>query len=129
MTRPVPSDDWPVSRGAKRQIVSVSGNFRADTMEALYQAVMSGRGIARLPTYVVGPDVRSGALVALFSAADRAGSPAAEPGIWMTGYYLKSRYPDLKTLAFIEFLKMRFDARYDWERRDERWLAGAQGGD
>ena len=47
----------------------------------------------------------------------------------MTGYYLKSRYPDLKTLAFIEFLKMRSDARYDRERRDERWLAGAQGGD
>ena len=113
MTQPEPRDSWPVARGRQRRRVQVQGNFRADTMDALYQAVMSGTGIARLPTYVVAPELGSGTLVDLFPAEE-------DSGVWMTAYYLKSRYPDLKTQAFLDFLKTRFGRDHDWERPRRR---------
>lgn len=90
-------------------MVEVSGNFRADTMEVLYRAVISGVGIARLPNYVVGPELKSGRLISLF---DHATSEAL-----MMAYYLKGRYPDIRTQVFMNFLKQRFQANYDWEQR------------
>jgi DNA-binding transcriptional LysR family regulator len=110
MTQPVPAHEWPFVKGARRQLVAVSGNFRADTMEALYHAVMKGIGIARVPNYVVGPELQTGQLISLF---DNATSQAV-----MTANYLKGRYLDLKTHAFVSFLRERFDANYDWTRRD-----------
>lgn len=110
MTQPVTASDWPFKRGAHKQLVPVSGNFRADTMEALYRGVMKNLGIARIPNYVVGPELKSGQLVSLF---DNATSEAV-----MNAHYLKGRYPDLKTQAFVGFLRQRFQANYDWEQRN-----------
>jgi len=120
-TQPVPVCEWPFIIGRRRRQIRVSGNFRADGMEAIYHAAVVGLGIARLPNYVVGPDIRGGRLISLFpggmGSADGALGDATTPST-MRAFYLKSRFPDPKTTAFIEFLKVRFKTNYNWERRE-----------
>jgi DNA-binding transcriptional LysR family regulator len=120
-TRPVAVCEWPFIIGRRRHQIRVSGNFRADGMEAIYYATVAGLGIARLPNYVVGPDLRSGRLVSLFpggaAGADGTLGDATTPST-MRAFYLKSRFPDPKITAFIEFLKERFKGNYSWERRE-----------
>jgi DNA-binding transcriptional LysR family regulator len=119
-TRPNPMSEWPFKRGPRKEYVPVSGNLRTDSVEALYRAVMSGAGIARLADYVIGPELRSGELRSLFS--DRTGADRSPPyettTNTMKAYYLRSRFPDPKTRAFIRFIKTRFQSNYDWEHRD-----------
>jgi DNA-binding transcriptional LysR family regulator len=120
-TAPVAVCDWPFIIGRRRHQIRVSGNFRADGMEAIFYAAVAGLGVARLPNYVVGPDLRSGRLVSLFpggvTGADGTLGDATTPST-MRAFYLKSRFPDPKTAAFIEFLKARFKGNYSWERRE-----------
>ena len=114
--------EWPFTRGRRREYVQVSGTFRADSVEAIYRAVTSSVGIARLANYVVDPDLRSGALVSLFP---RTASPSSHNVAYdtstnvMKAYYVKSKYPDPKIKLFIRFLKARFSGDYDWENRGQ----------
>jgi len=117
ITQPAATNEWLFYRDNRRQRLAVSGNFCADTMEALYQAVVNGIGVARLPTYVVGADLKSGRVKQLFPTLTRAHAGESFPDeSMMTAYYLKNRYPDPRTLAFIEFLKTRFQSNYDWNK-------------
>ena len=89
-------------------------------MEALYTAVMAGVGIARLPNYVIGPELRRKELLSLFPRHKRSkGSEAFDattPNV-MKAYYLKGRFPEPKIEAFIGFLKERFRSKEVWLRR------------
>jgi DNA-binding transcriptional LysR family regulator len=88
-------------------------------MEALYSAAISGIGVARLPIYVVGADLKSGRLKQLFQTSTQAhAGDSFRDEAMMAAYYLKNRYPDLRTLAFVDFLKTRFQSNYDWYKRD-----------
>jgi DNA-binding transcriptional LysR family regulator len=118
-TFPNPMSEWPFVKGRHRTHVPVSGNFRADSVEALYQAVMNGTGIARLSDYVIGPELRSGKLHSLFPThGDTPGYGTTTNT--MKAYYLKSRFPNPIIEAFIQFLKARFKSNYNWEHRGSR---------
>ncbi|WP_299198592.1 LysR family transcriptional regulator [uncultured Amphritea sp.] len=58
--------EWSFSKDNQRHSVVVSGSYQVNNSEALLEAVRQGLGIARLPTFVAGPDIRTGKLVALF---------------------------------------------------------------
>lgn len=118
-TFPNPMSEWPFVKGAHRAYVPVSGNFRTDSVEALYQAVLSGMGIARLSDYVIGPELRTGKLRSLFPA-DRDGTAYRTTTNTMKIYYLKSRVPNPTIQAFVEFLRERFRSNYNWEHRAGR---------
>jgi DNA-binding transcriptional LysR family regulator len=119
ITQPAATNEWPFYQGNRRRHLAVSGNFRADTMEALYSAAISGIGVARLPIYVVGADLKSGRLKQLFQTSTQAhAGDSFRDEAMMAAYYLKNRYPDLRTLAFVDFLKTRFQSNYDWYKRD-----------
>lgn len=118
-TRPMPVYEWPFVRGRRKEYVPVSGNFCADSVEALHTAAINGVGIARLPNYVVGPELRSGKLIAIFPRTDAQGSGSYETTVnTMKAYYLRERHPNPKIQAFIKFLRSYFGEQYDWERRD-----------
>lgn len=59
------SGPWRFRRGDEEVAVPPSGPLRADSGEALLHALLSGLGIARLPGFIVGPSLGSGALVEL----------------------------------------------------------------
>ena len=45
--------------------VKVAGNYQVNNSEALHQATLSGLGIAKIPTFIVGEDINQGKLVPL----------------------------------------------------------------
>jgi DNA-binding transcriptional LysR family regulator len=62
------ANEWTLHREDKPETVLVSGNYRVNNSEALLEALREGIGIGRLPTFVAGPDLKSGRLVKLFEA-------------------------------------------------------------
>ncbi|MBW8183538.1 LysR family transcriptional regulator [Shewanella nanhaiensis] len=47
--------------------VKVSGNYRVNNSEALQKAILSGLGIAKIPTFIVGQDIAEGKLIPLLT--------------------------------------------------------------
>ena len=119
LVRPQLAQEWRFSGPNGSLRVKVGGNLRSNSIEAIYDAVLHGTGIARLPNYIVGPDLRSGRLVLIFP------SPSKKTGPWsvsvspntMKAYYMRSKFTNLTLQAFLDFLTARFKANYDWERR------------
>lgn len=62
------ASQWTLVREGTAQTVQVSGNYRVNNSEALLSALLGGIGIGRLPTFVAGPDLKSGRLLQLFSS-------------------------------------------------------------
>ena len=57
---------WRFRRGAEEVAVIPTGPLRADSGEAMLPTLLAGLGIARLPGFIVGRSLDSGALVELF---------------------------------------------------------------
>jgi DNA-binding transcriptional LysR family regulator len=100
-------NEWVLHTDQGVSRVRVAGNFRTDDAEAMRAAVLAGVGVAHMPTFVVGPALASGALVAVFR--DRAGSGGAS----MKAYFGGAKYRLPKVKAFVDFLVASF--------RDEKW--------
>ena len=62
------TNEWTLSREGVPASVQVSGNYQVNNSEALLEAIREGIGIGRLPTFVAGPDLKSGRLVKLFES-------------------------------------------------------------
>jgi DNA-binding transcriptional LysR family regulator len=58
---------WEFSDNNQTLQIQVKGNFCVNNSHALKRAVIEQCGIARLPTYLVSDEIRSGKLIALFS--------------------------------------------------------------
>lgn len=91
------ANEWRFENNGESFTVVVSGNLRTNNGIALYEAVMGGLGIARLPGYAVSDDLRSGALVPLFQ------------NLIGWGRGIKAFYPDsphqpLRVRVFLDFL-------------------------
>jgi len=59
----IDANEWTLQREGAAQTVQVAGNYRVNNSEALLEALREGIGIGRLPTFVAGPDLKSGKLV------------------------------------------------------------------
>lgn len=59
------SDTWRFGGSSGSTAVRVSSNFAANSGEAIRDLALQGAGIARLATFLVGPDIKSGRLVEL----------------------------------------------------------------
>ncbi|HKA53144.1 MAG TPA: LysR family transcriptional regulator [Candidatus Binatia bacterium] len=92
--------------------VPVAGNFRADQAEALRAAVLSGLGVSILPTFLVGEDVRAGALQVVFS-----GLVAFTSAVYAV--YPPTRHLVPKVRVFVDFLAARFGPRPYWDDLDQ----------
>lgn len=58
-------NEWEFDAPGGARILRVDGNFEANSADAVYHAALAGLGVARLSTYLVGNDLRSGRLVQL----------------------------------------------------------------
>ena len=81
-----PTKAWyyrcPDTSGSELSQVEVDGHLRANDAEMLHAAVLSGQGIAMLPTWLVGEDVRAGRLIGILSQWEWRIAPGASPAIW-----------------------------------------------
>lgn len=90
--------------------VPVQGAFRSNVMEPLYKMVLHGLGIAQLPTYMIGEDVRRGRLVHLLR--DWHGYEGAQ----IYAVWPRHRRDSRKVRLFVEFLAEQFGDEPYWDR-------------
>ncbi len=96
------SDTWQFRGGKSIQNISVSGNFLANTGGALYRAILSGLGIAVLPTWFVGEDIKQGKLKVVLEDYEVNLSAMTDSAIY--ALYPAGQYLPPKVRVFIDYL-------------------------
>lgn len=102
-------NEWRFGTNGDEVRVPVSGNFQANSADAVYHAALSGMGVARLSTYLVNGDLASGRLVRVL------------PGHIQVDSAIYAVYPERRNLApkiraFLDFLTDHFGKTPPWER-------------
>jgi DNA-binding transcriptional LysR family regulator len=90
--RPV---EWRFSENGQSRSVAIGGRFAATNAEALRDATLSGYGIARLATFLISDDLRTGRLVPVLEHVDADGPP-------IRAVYPSSRHLSPKVRSFID---------------------------
>jgi len=103
-----PFNDWNFGGPEGSKVLRVSGNFEVNHTDALYEAVLAGIGVARLATFVVGPDIKAGRLVPLLT--DYVQEQSA-----IYAVYPHRRYLSPKVRAFVDFLVEKIASSPPWE--------------
>lgn len=97
---------------ARAQVqVKVDGIMSANSSPSLRMAMLSGGGIALLPTFVVGDDIRRGAAVQLLPQM----TPIGSFGDRIFAVYLENRFLPPKVRVFIDYLLERIGERPYWD--------------
>ncbi|WP_422505302.1 LysR family transcriptional regulator [Stenotrophomonas sp. GZD-301] len=94
---------WHLQRDGRAIAVAVGGNISANEASLLLEAVRAGAGIAMLPTYQIGPLLRSGELVEVL--------PDYEvEGLGIHAVYASRRQLPTIMRSFLDFLVERFSS-------------------
>lgn len=102
------------------QEVAVRGALRfesgltVNSSESLRIAALAGMGLAILPTYAIGPDLRAGRLLGLLPDWQPVGGSADAHTLYAV--YLPHRQPSPKVRALIDFLLEKFSEQPPWDR-------------
>jgi DNA-binding transcriptional LysR family regulator len=88
--------------------VTVSGRIGLDNGDAVRVCALNGRGIALLPSFIVGADVKSGALVSLLE-------PFTPQRASINAVYPHARHLSSAVRAFVDFLARRFGPQPYWD--------------
>jgi len=94
------ANEWTFIRDGRQQTVRVSGSYRVNNSEALREAVIQGVGVARIPTFIVGPDIAENRLVPLLCDYTM---PAQD----IYAVWPERRHLPTKVRVFIDFLSER----------------------
>lgn len=104
-----PQDPWRL-RGPEGDIsVRATGSLRVNDDDVLAEAVLSGLGLALLPTFIIGEALQAGRLRSVL-----AGYIPVERHIYAV--YLANRHVPAKIRAFIDHLLARFGREPYWDR-------------
>ena len=93
-------------------VVPVNGSFRVNDDDILSQAVMSGLGVAMLPTFIIGHELQAGRLQSVLSDY-----VPLERHIYAV--HLPNLHLPVKVRGFIDFLQARFGPMPYWDRTDD----------
>jgi DNA-binding transcriptional LysR family regulator len=107
-----PSQEWRFVRPDGRPWpVEVRGRLHANNGDALRAAALRGFGLAVLPSFLVGRDFQSGALVSVLEAFMPQDSA-------VYAVYPHARHLSPKVRAFVDFLAERFAPDPYWDRAE-----------
>ncbi|MBK1622129.1 LysR family transcriptional regulator [Afifella marina] len=104
-------NDWHLEGAEGADPVPLTGNFEANSADAIYHAALAGLGIARLSTYLVGEDIKAGRLVRLLP-------DYADDGSDILALYSEKRNLSPRVRAFIDYLSAHFGSVPPWEREE-----------
>ena len=114
-------DRWQFRHALKGDVsVQVRGALRfesgltVNSSESLRVAALAGLGLAVLPTYAVGEDLRAGRLKALLPGWQPIGGNAEADTLYAV--YLPSRQPSPKVRAVIDFMLEKMGEVPPWDR-------------
>jgi DNA-binding transcriptional LysR family regulator len=100
---------WRFRCGTEEEVPEVHGNFRANSSLAVRGAAVAGLGLAVLPTFIVGADLREGRLELLLPACHPFHESALE------AIYLPGRPLPAKLTRFLDYCAARFGPRPYWD--------------
>ena len=90
------ANEWTLIGESGPETVTVSGSYQVNNSEALLEALREGVGIGRLPTFVAGPDLKTGRLVKLFESYRL-------PDFTIYAVFPERQYLPAKVRAFLDF--------------------------
>jgi DNA-binding transcriptional LysR family regulator len=99
---------WHLTGADGEHMVPVEPYFCANNGEALLQATVEGLGVALLPTFICGPQLRAGHLVRVLQDFE-------PPGIVISAIWPTSRLLTVKVRLFVDFLISTFGDRPYWD--------------
>jgi DNA-binding transcriptional LysR family regulator len=99
---------WTLQRGEETFSVPIGSSLCSNNGDVLRAAALAGNGITNLPTFIIGPDIKSNRLKLVLSD-----TPPTELGIY--ALYAPNRYLAAKTRVFIDFLVERFGDAPAWD--------------
>ena len=102
---------WQLIHGDATSNVPINAVMCSNNGDVLRAAALAGQGIAVLPTFLVGPDVKADQLSIVLPDY-----VPEELGIY--ALYAPNRYLAMKVRAFIEFLAQTFGRRPQWDDLD-----------
>lgn len=92
------STEWRFRNGSQSQVVEVKGSFCSDNAAVLRQMTLDHVGIARLPSYLIASELKSGLLQPIFK--EMMASPEQ-----VSAYYSKTKLLPAKVTTFLEFMR------------------------
>lgn len=95
------SNTWPFTKKQKFEEITVHGNLRATNSNIIKEAVLAGKGIARLPDYLLQDEIKNKKIKLLLETYNEAIMP-------IYAMYASSRSTAPKIKAFLEFLSSGF---------------------
>jgi DNA-binding transcriptional LysR family regulator len=101
------------AKTAPREI-QIGGHLRANDSDTLRDCVLSGLGVAMLPTWVVCEDLRAGRLISILPDLEWLIATGPERAIWAV--YPPKKVVSPKVKAFLSFLERRFGHPPYWDR-------------
>jgi len=105
-------NQWKLTGPDGDHWIQVPWTICTNNAEVLRDAASQGRGIAVLPTFIAGKDLRTGALQAVLTEY----SP---PELSLFAIYPPTRHLSVKVRVFIDFLVKRFGGQPRWEVFDQ----------
>ncbi|MTJ80878.1 MAG: LysR family transcriptional regulator [Telmatospirillum sp.] len=108
-----PADHWQFAKEGEQLSVAVSGVLAANDSEALLDSAVAGLGLALLPTWLAGREVKAGRLVPVLPDWEASLAPG-DRAIW--GAYPTKRMVAPKVRAFLDFVAERFGRPPYWDR-------------
>ncbi|HEX6141231.1 MAG TPA: LysR family transcriptional regulator [Geminicoccaceae bacterium] len=103
---------WRFRDASGEHAIEIDGALRTNNADALHTAALAGVGIVVLPLFMVGPDIRRGALEPIFPSVEFA-MLSLDSDIWAVHPYGRRLSP--KVRAFVDFLSQRFRSPTPWE--------------
>jgi DNA-binding transcriptional LysR family regulator len=102
---------WEFKHAGKEVSIKVNSALAINSSESLRACVLNGGGIAILPTYSIGPDIKAGKAVPLLPDLQ----PAGVFGTHLYAVYLKNRFLTPKVRVFIDFLIEKIGEKPYWD--------------
>jgi DNA-binding transcriptional LysR family regulator len=99
---------WTLQHGDETISVPITSSLCSNNGDVLREAALAGNGIANLPTFIIGLDIKSKRLKLVLPD-----TPPTELGIY--ALYAPNRYLAAKTRLFIDFLVERFGEAPAWD--------------
>ncbi len=99
---------WQLTRDGQTINLAINSMLCSNNGDVLRAAALGAQGIAKLPTFLVGPDVKAGRLTVVLPDF-----PPTELGLF--ALYAPNRYLAAKTRLLIDFLAARLGARPGWD--------------
>ncbi|MCE0494738.1 LysR family transcriptional regulator [Vibrio salinus] len=107
---------WPFRRGPEQVDIHVSGNYRVDLSEAVRDAVIAGRGIGYIATYLLSNEFEEGKLIQLLPDW----KPTQELPVYAV--YPRRRHLPLRLSTLISSLKEHIGSPSYWDKQLDKWV-------